>query len=203
MTNLPITGIFSITATFGQKGSYWTNGHKGVDITCTNRDVYATCDGVVRVIAYDSGGWGQYVTIGESNGNIHIFCHLVNGSVKVKRGERINRTTKIGIMGSTGNSTGVHLHYQINNSLGAPINPCNHLGIPNVKGVYNSADYQIKENDDMTFKDNDKIAGWAKKAVDRVSDAGLMLGDDKGNFNPKSALTREEMAVILERLLDR
>ena len=55
----------------------------------------------------------------------------------------------------------------------------------------------------MTFKDNDKIAGWAKKAVDRVSDAGLMLGDDKGNFNPKSALTREEMAVILERLLDR
>ena len=110
MTNLPITGIFSITATFGQKGSYWTNGHKGVDITCTNRDVYATCDGVVRVIAYDSGGWGQYVTIGESNGNIHIFCHLVNGSVKVKRGERVNRTTKIGIMGSTGNSTGVHLH---------------------------------------------------------------------------------------------
>ena len=201
MTNLPISGTFNITATFGQIGQYWANGrHKGVDITCGWHDIYATCDGTVRVIAYDEGGWGQYVTVGDGNGDIHIFCHLVKGSVLVKSGDKVNRETKIGTMGTTGNSTGIHLHYQINRN-GQPINPCDHLGIPNEKGTYNSNDYKIEEESDMTFNDNGKIASWAKTAVDKISDIGIMIGDEKGNFRPKSNLTREEAAVIIERLL--
>ena len=62
MTNLPITGAFSITATYGQTGIYWKNGHKGVDFVADNRNIYAPCDGTVRVVAYDSSGWGQYVS---------------------------------------------------------------------------------------------------------------------------------------------
>lgn len=200
MTNLPVSGVFSVTAAFGQTGRYWKNGHKGIDIVCQNRDVYATCDGTVRVIAYDSGGWGQYVTVGDDSGLIHIFCHLVKDSVLVRKGQRVNRLTKLGTMGSSGNSTGTHLHYQINKN-GVPINPCGHLGIPNEKGVYDSRNYEIKETEKMIFKDHDKIGKWAKEAVEKVSDAGIMLGDDNGNFNPKAPLTREEAAVIIERLL--
>ena len=206
MTNLPISGEFSITATFGQTGKYWANGHKGVDIVCGNRDIYATCDATVRVIGYDSGGWGRYVTMIDANGDIHIFCHMVDESVLVTKGQKVNRKTKIGIMGTTGNSSGIHLHYQINRN-GQPINPCDHLGIPNQKGTYNSANYTIivasKEEEDMTFKDGANIAAWAKGAVDRVSDAGIMLGDKDEMFRPKANLTREEAAVMIDRLLEK
>ena len=67
MTNLPVSGIFSVTATYGQAGRYWKNGHSGIDITCGKREIYATCDGVVRVVSYDSAGWGYYISIGDSS----------------------------------------------------------------------------------------------------------------------------------------
>lgn len=201
MTNLPISGQFNVTATYGQQGKYWSKGHQGVDIVCSNKNIYATCNGTVRVVAYDANGWGQYVSIGDTEGRRHIFCHLVKDSVKVKVGQKVSRDTIIGIMGSSGNSSGIHLHYQINDANGNSINPCLYLGITNTKGVYNSADYQIEEEDDMTFKDDAKIANWAKTAVDKVSDAGILKGDEKGNFNPKNYLTREEFAVAIARAL--
>jgi len=200
MTNLPISGEFNVTAAFGQKGKYWSSMHKGVDITCSNRIIYATCDGVIRVISFDKDGWGRYVTVKSDDGTIHIFCHLVNDSVEVKPGQRVNRLTKIGIMGTTGNSTGVHLHFQINNVNGEAINPCDYLGIPNQIGKYSSNNFEIGD-DDMIFKDESKISAWAKEAVQKVSDAGIMLGDGSGNFNPQNGLTREEAAVIIAKLL--
>lgn len=198
MTNLPISGDFNITAIYGQKGSYWAGSHKGIDITCSNRTIYSTCDGTVRVISYDQNGWGRYVTIKSDDGFIHIFCHLVDGSVAVKSGQRVNRLTKIGTMGTTGNSTGVHLHFQINNEKGEPQNPCNYLGVPNKVGKYNSKDFEK-----TVFKDEKDISKWAKDAVKKVSDAGIMNGDTLGNFNPKKNITREEVAVIVAKLIDK
>ena len=173
MTNLPVTNTFRITATFGQQGKYWKNGHKGVDIVCDNKNVYATCDGTVRYIGFDADGWGRYVDVLDDEGNRHIFCHLSYDSVKVVVGEKVNRATVLGIMGTTGNSTGVHLHYQINNPNNIPVNPCNYMGIPNEKGTYNSKDYQIKIGwieDDLGWKfysDNGTLAvnSWVKDSV--------------------------------------
>jgi hypothetical protein len=79
------------------------------------------------------------------------------------------------------------------------INPCDHLGIPNKKGKYNSKNYEIREETNM-YKDDDKIAKWAKDAVYYAKDKGYMVGDADGNFRPKDPLTREEMAVILKKL---
>ena len=200
MTNLPVTGEFSVTAAYGQKGKYWSSVHKGIDITCSNRIVYATCDGTVKVVSYDKDGWGRYVTIKSDDGTIHIFCHMVNDSVNVKSGQRVDRLTKIGIMGTTGNSTGVHLHFQINNANGEAVNPCGYLGIPNKTGKYNSKNYEIGV-DKMKFKDESNISEWAKDAVQKVSEAGVMLGDNLGYFNPKSNITREEAAVIIAKIL--
>lgn len=199
MTNLPITGQFSITATYGQQGSYWANGHKGIDFVAEDKRIFATGDGTVRAVAYDSNGWGQYVSIGDAEGRRHIFCHLVKGSVKVKAGDTVNRSTIIGTMGATGNVTGVHLHYQLQNGENV-IDPCSYLGVPNKVGSYNSNDFQIEEVSDVTFKDQAKISNWAKSAVEEVSEKGWMLGDDKGNFNPQAPVTREELAVVLARI---
>lgn len=198
MTNLPVTGEFEITAVYGQSGNLWANGHKGIDFVSQNKTVYSTCDGTVRVIAFDKSGWGRYVSIGDSEGKRHIFCHLEEGSVLVKEGQKVSRSTVIGKMGDTGNVTGVHLHYQLNSKDGVPIDPTVHLGIPNRTGKYNSKDYDM-----ANFKDFDSISSWARNAVTKVADKGLMEGDEKGNFNPKKNLTREEAAVILSRLIDR
>lgn len=202
MTNLPVTGSFKITAVYGQKGSYWKNGHKGIDFIATDKRIFATCDGIVRTVAYDANGWGQYVSIGDSEGRRHIFCHLVKDSVKVKKGDKVTRSTVVGTMGATGNVTGVHLHYQINNANNTPIDPCQYLGIPNKNGNYNSDDYHIdkKEVLKMTYKDDKEISAWAKDAVYEAQKEGTMLGDDLGNFNPKDFVTREELAVVLKRL---
>ena len=196
MTNLPVSGTFTITAVYGQSGSYWKNGHKGIDFVAANKNIYSTCDGTVRVVAYDKGGWGNYVSVGDSEGRRHIFCHL--SSVSVKPGDKVTRTTVLGIMGQTGNVTGVHLHYQINDSDNNPINPAAYLGIPNKKGNYNSKDYAI-----MEFKDQNEIANWAKKAVQTVSDLGIMEGDPDGNFRPNSSITRQEIAVVIAKLLEK
>ena len=200
MTNLPITGAFTVTATYGQVNKkLWSTYHKGLDIVSNNKSIYATCDGTVYNTGYDANGWGYWVSIKDAKGQKHIFCHLVKGSIKVSKGDKVNRSTVIGTMGATGNVTGVHLHYQINDANGKDVNPCDYLGIPNEKGNYDSADYPLKEVDTVAYKDQKKIPEWAKDAVEEVTKDGLMIGDDQGNFNPNEPVTRAELAVVLAR----
>ena len=196
MTNLPISGPFNVTAIYGQTGPYWKDGHKGIDLVCGNLDIYCTCNGVVNAIGFDADGWGQYVKVKDNSGRFHIFCHLVKDSVKVKKGQTVDRLTVLGTMGATGNVTGRHLHYQLNSANGKPMDPTGYLGIPNEKGSYNSNDYHI----DQKIKDMVNVPGWAKEAVEKVVEAGYMEGDASGYFRPNSYLTRAEMAVIIQRL---
>lgn len=204
MTNLPIGGTFWVTCPFNKKGDLWAGGyHKGIDITSGDRILYSTCEGVVKTVGWDANGWGQYVRIEEkTTKRIHIFAHLVKGSVKVAVNQKVTRKTILGTMGTTGNSTGVHLHFQIekSNTDRTVCDPTEWLGIPNKNGEYKSADYQIKEEKDMTYKDEKSIPDWAKAAVNRVTARGLMQGGTDGNFRPNDPITRAEMAVILDRL---
>ncbi len=204
MTNLPFTGKIKVTCEYLRKGSAWSSGyHKGIDLTCANTDIYCTCDGVVKTVGWDADGWGRYVRVEESaTKRIHIFCHMVKDSVKVKVGQKVSRATVLGVMGSTGNSTGPHLHFQIekSNTNRTVYDPTEWLGIPNKVGSYDSADYQIKEVEKVAYKDQKSIPAWAEDAVEKVTEKGYMVGDDQGNFRPNDPITRAEMAVILQRL---
>lgn len=204
MTNLPITGNFRVTCEYGRKGSLWSSGyHKGIDLYCSNLNVYSTCDGVVKTVGWDQNGWGRYVRVQEkTTGKIHIFCHLVKDSVRVKVGQVVSRATILGTMGTTGNSTGVHLHFQIEDGARNVYDPTEWLGIPNVVGSYNSANYQIKEEVSVLAKFNDKatISPWALASMEKAVAKGVFKGDDKGNLNPLDAVTREQLAVVLDRL---
>lgn len=196
MTKLPITGAFRVTAVFGQQGSYWANGHKGIDLVAEDHRIYSTCVGVVKTIAFDADGWGQYIVIEDGEGLRHYFCHLVRGSAKVKIGQKVDPLSVIGTMGATGNVTGLHLHYELRNG-STVLNPATWLGIPNKVGSYHSSDFEVKE---MRYKDESEIPAWAKEAVEEASEKGWMVGDDQGNFRPNDPVTRAEMAVILSRL---
>ncbi len=200
MTNLPVTGEFRVTCEYGKKGNLWSSGyHKGIDLVCNNRNIYCTCDGTVKTVEYDTNGWGQYVRVDDGKGRIHIFCHLVKGGINVKVGQKVSRSTILGTMGSTGNSTGIHLHYQIEDAKRNVYDPTEWLGIPNKVGTYDSADYHIKEESKVAEKDYK--GHWGEKAIQSMIDKKIMVGDGKGKFRPNENITRAEVAQTIENLL--
>ncbi|MBQ7034266.1 MAG: peptidoglycan DD-metalloendopeptidase family protein [Clostridia bacterium] len=199
MTRLPITGPFRVTAVYGQQGTYWKSGHKGIDLVADDHRIYSTCEGTVRTVAFDADGLGQYIAVDDQEGQRHYFCHLVKGSAKVKVGQKVTPLTVIGTMGATGNVTGLHLHYELRRG-SQVLDPAAWLGIPNRVGSYHSNDFQIKEEKPMAYRDEASIPEWAKDAVKEATEKGLMKGDDEGNFRPNDPITRAEMAVLLSRL---
>lgn len=103
-----------------QQGSRWGSFHKGIDIAGPNsRTISAADHGVVESAGYN-GGYGNKIVINHNNGMKTIYAHLNSFDVKV--GQVVEKGTKIGVMGSTGNSTGVHLHFEVyqNNELQNP-----------------------------------------------------------------------------------
>jgi LysM repeat protein len=95
------------------------HGHNGVDLVCQNRGactgtpIMAAASGQV-IIARSSGyngGYGLYVVIKHSNGTQTLYAHMI--SVAVQVGDNVSQGQAIGKMGSTGKSTGPHLHFEI------------------------------------------------------------------------------------------
>lgn len=171
MTNLPLTGIFNVTCEYGRKGKKWACGHHtGIDLTCNNDKIYASCDGTVVRTGYDKS-YGNFIVVKNNTDNtFHWFCHL--SKILVKNGN-VNRKTIIGIMGSTGNSTGKHLHFEIrkaSNKYGDDINPCYWLGIENkVQRGLNSNNYEINTNKVETNNSNALKVGTIKKFAVRTN----------------------------------
>lgn len=155
MTNLPLTGIFNVTCEYGRKGNWAKGSHTGIDLTCNNDKIYSSCNGTVVRTGYDKS-YGNFIVVKNNTDNTyHWFCHL--SKILVTNGN-VNRKTIIGIMGSTGNSTGKHLHFEIrkvSNKYGDDINPCYWLGIKNkVQSNLDSNNYQIN-NDAQTLNVGD------------------------------------------------
>jgi murein DD-endopeptidase MepM/ murein hydrolase activator NlpD len=103
--------------------------HQGQDIPApTGTPVVAPRGGTVKVVDYQAGGAGNYIVIhGEGENLDYVFMHLRTGSTRVKEGDRVSTGQQIGEVGSTGESTGPHLHFEIWKGLwatgGTPIDP--------------------------------------------------------------------------------
>lgn len=107
----------------GIKGA--STNHKGVDIggVGTSTSVLATKAGVVQTSAYSSS-YGNYVVIYHGPGNTTLYAHMSSRSVK--EGDNVSQGQVIGITGSTGVSSGPHLHYEITEG-GVRVNPLDYL----------------------------------------------------------------------------
>jgi murein DD-endopeptidase MepM/ murein hydrolase activator NlpD len=98
-----------------------TKFHEGIDFTAAvGTPIYATGDGVISEAEYNSGGYGQKITINHGYSYETVYAHL--SKIKVKKGQRVKRGEVIGLMGNTGKSTAPHLHYEVRKS-GVPMNP--------------------------------------------------------------------------------
>ncbi len=92
-------------------GWRWGRAHTGVDIALNTGDnIYAAFDGVVRVAKYN-GGYGNMVLIRHYNNFETLYGHM--SALKVKPGQKVKAGDVIGLGGSTGRSTGPHLHFEI------------------------------------------------------------------------------------------
>ncbi|MFB4168788.1 peptidoglycan DD-metalloendopeptidase family protein [Virgibacillus sp. JSM 102003] len=106
-------------------GMRWGSMHKGMDIAQpSNRSILAADNGTVVSAGWDSGGYGNKIVINHNNGMKTIYAHL--SSISVSPGQTVEKGSKIGVMGTTGNSTGVHLHFEVYKN-GSLENPQKHL----------------------------------------------------------------------------
>ncbi|MDN4494130.1 M23 family metallopeptidase [Ureibacillus aquaedulcis] len=122
------TGSFAWPAVGGyissQMGSRWGSYHRGIDIARpSNYDIKASDNGVVTATGWD-GTYGQRIIIDHNNGYQTIYAHL--SEIDVSVGQVVPQGAVIGIMGSTGRSTGTHLHFEMHKN-GALVNPLSYL----------------------------------------------------------------------------
>lgn len=107
---------YCISQSFNRKSSNNSRPyHCGIDMTSSNRDIYAAADGTV-VYKGNSSGNGLYVILSHNiNGKTvkTLYSHLSSYSSCPAVGKTVAKGAKIGVMGSTGNSTGVHLHFAV------------------------------------------------------------------------------------------
>jgi murein DD-endopeptidase MepM/ murein hydrolase activator NlpD len=97
--------------------------HTGLDFTApVGTDIYATGSGVVEKVEYYGRGYGNNVIINHGYGYETLYGHM--SKINVREGQKINRGDVIGFVGSTGASTGPHLHYEVIKN-GNKINPIN------------------------------------------------------------------------------
>ncbi len=169
-----------ITSMFGWRDN---REHKGIDIDLEKGDqVSAAFDGMVRV-ARIYGGFGNVVIIRHYNGLETVYAHL--SKIKVKPGQLISAGDVIGLGGSTGHSTGSHLHFEVRFK-GVPVNPkylislsdqkllCDELTIKQTKWGLAAFPKDMKV---YTVEKGDTILGIAKRFGTSTSYIKKLNGD--------------------------
>ena len=123
----PVSG-YTISSPFGNRKSPTagaSSNHKGVDMACpSGTPIYATRAGTVTVASYQAGGAGYYVSINHGDGFASIYMHMTR--YVVSKGQSVAQGELIGYVGSTGNSTGPHLHFGVSYG-GTYVNPMAYL----------------------------------------------------------------------------
>ncbi|TYQ26852.1 peptidoglycan DD-metalloendopeptidase family protein [Pseudanabaena sp. UWO311] len=113
----PADGVF--TSGYGWR---WGRIHAGIDIAApVGTPILAAASGVVEYATWNDGGYGNMIDIRHADGTITRYAHM--NELYVKEGQTVSQGQTIGAMGSTGFSTGPHLHFEIRPNGGSAIDP--------------------------------------------------------------------------------
>ncbi|MBD2177713.1 peptidoglycan DD-metalloendopeptidase family protein [Pseudanabaena sp. FACHB-1998] len=113
----PADGVF--TSGYGWR---WGRVHQGIDIAAPiGTPILAAASGVVEYSSWNDGGYGNMIDIRHADGTITRYAHM--NELYVKEGQTVSQGQTIGAMGSTGFSTGPHLHFEIRPNGGSAIDP--------------------------------------------------------------------------------
>ncbi|MDY7005498.1 MAG: peptidoglycan DD-metalloendopeptidase family protein [Cyanobacteriota bacterium] len=109
----------TLTSGYGWR---WGRMHRGIDIAApTGTPIVAAAPGVVTFANWNSGGYGNLVEIKHPNGSLTVYAH--NSQILVREGQKVAQGELIAKMGSTGRSTGPHLHFEIHPTGNGAVNP--------------------------------------------------------------------------------
>lgn len=196
MAILPLEGNIRMTSVYGYRTNPITGQpnewHGGLDLVSTDRTVRAAVGGRVALsqIVTDRGDatwqWGNYVAILGDDGNVIYYCHLAER--RVEANQRVEAGDVIGIMGTTGYSTGIHLHFEVRDGANRQIDAAAYLGIENKIG-----DVKAIASD----------TAWSDEAVAWAVENEILYGDGNGNLMLDEPCTRRQMVVFLHRLYKR
>ncbi|WP_435897438.1 M23 family metallopeptidase [Streptomyces tsukubensis] len=116
------TSSYNITSTFGSSGGLWSSGqHTGLDFAApAGTPVKAVGAGTVKSAGY-AGSYGYQVVIELNDGTEVMYAHL--SSINANVGQKVVAGDMVGRVGSTGNSTGNHLHLEVKTPGGTTIDP--------------------------------------------------------------------------------
>ncbi|MDD2238878.1 MAG: M23 family metallopeptidase [Bacilli bacterium] len=137
----PVT--FNVTSDFGKRGDSF---HHGLDIGGAESgtiNIIAARNGIVEKVVSNctmadglscGGKYGNYIVLSHPNGSYTYYAHLHEGTIEVSEGQSVEQGQVLGKMGSTGNSTGTHLHFEVRiggDTPSAAINPLDYISAEN------------------------------------------------------------------------
>lgn len=125
----PVPGFYNISSPYGWRTLYGKpDFHTGIDIAKSGQifgaTVVSSLPGTVQTVRYGSTGYGYYVIVDHGGGYKTLYGHL--SAIYVTPGQAVAQGTPVGAVGSTGNSTGPHLHFEIR-AAGQKVDPMQYL----------------------------------------------------------------------------
>lgn len=118
--SLPVSG-YTLTAQFGYSSGLWASTHTGLDFAApSGTPVMAVANATVTSTDW-AGAYGNRIVLTHEDGTETWYCHLT--SFNVSPGDTVNGGDQIGTVGSTGNSTGSHLHLEVRPGAGDAVDP--------------------------------------------------------------------------------
>jgi hypothetical protein len=175
-----------ITSHFGMRGSRW---HYGTDIDLNTGDsIFAAFDGVVRINKWDGGGYGNYIVVRHYNGLETLYGHM--SKAIAQPGTFVKSGDLIGLGGSTGRSSGPHLHYEVRYQ-GNPLDPEN---------LYDFPDYLLKGESfvitSALFNYYNRSRSGSASAGRRTSYHTVRSGDTLSGIGKKYGVAASQLAKI-------
>jgi len=184
--------------------------HNGVDYATGGKKVpfYSPADGTVKRVAVDRYGGNFMYMFYPSLDRYFLFYHM--DSVAEKAGQLVSKGQKLGIVGTTGQSTGIHLHTSIikNNSKAMEYYNATYED-PELYKYPAEKDEVDMTKDEVTaliqseikaalapVQTGDNPSSWAKDATEWAKSVGLFSGDGQGNYAWGSPITREQAAIV-------
>ena len=200
---LPLKGACKITTLFGQKGNWACGFHTGIDlVSMEDFRIYPIAAGQVEYIS-TSGSYGNHIRVKHENGMVSLYAHLAY--IHVKKWDHVSCYTVLGEEGSTGNSTGKHLHLEVHKGAyyypikgSKPqdckwlLDPCDVLAIKKQLGLVK------KEEADMLYYETlADIPQWGKETVQKLMDKQYLQGTGGENLHLSEDMLRT--LIILDR----
>ena len=170
---IPLGSYKRVSSVFGKRRhpiSHRVRMHTGVDYAAkTGTPVTATANGVVHLVAR-KGGYGKTIILKHSDGFSTLYGHLNDYAKGLKAGKKVYLGDVIGYVGSTGISTGPHLHYEFRVN-GIPKNP-ETVELPKNLSLTSIERVKFKEDSHNLIRQLDVLQRFAKENVDIKSAIG-------------------------------